>query len=101
LRCGVVVSVTLWVWWWPVERFRGHGRWSLPGVRAAVIAAVAGRVLLRGVRPGGGGQPLAAASVLSFWKAASSSSAHGQVFWRWSLPRRPENAIRPATCSSR
>ena len=49
------------------------------GVRAAVIAAVAGRVLLGGVWAGGGCQPLAAANVLSFAKAASSSAAHGQV----------------------
>ena len=70
------------------------------GVRAAVIAGVAGRVLLGGVWAGGGCQPLGAASVLSFANAATSSAAHGQVCWRWSFARRPENASRPATCSS-
>jgi hypothetical protein len=43
----------------------------------------------------------AAGSVLSLWKAASSSAAHGQSCWRRSLPRRPWNASLPATCSSR
>jgi hypothetical protein len=34
-------------------------------------------------------QPVAGASVLSFWNAARSSVAHGHVCCRWSLPRRP------------
>ncbi len=61
-----------------------------------------GAVLLGCVGVVAGAQPLpaAAVSVLSLWNAASSSVAQGQVFWRWSLARRPENARRPATCSS-
>jgi len=63
-----------------VERAVACGRDACgAGMRAAVIAAVAGRVMLGGVWAGGGGQPLAAASVLSFAKAASNSAAHGHV----------------------
>src|SRR3954447_15117911 len=46
-------------------------------------------------------QPVAAGSALSLWKAASSAAAHGQSCWRRSLPRRPWNASRAATCRSR
>ena len=69
--------------------------WAGAGSR---IAAVAGGPVLGRVWAGGGCQPLAAASVLSFWKAATSSAAHGHVSWRRSFARRPENASRAATC---
>ena len=73
----------------------------MAGVRTAVIAAVAGGPCWVVCGPVAAVQPLAAASVLSFAKAASSSAAHGQVCWRWSFARRPENASRPATCNRR
>ena len=50
---------------------------------------------------GGWCQPVAAGSALRRSNAALSSVTHGHVSCRWSLARRPENASRPATCSSR
>ncbi len=47
------------------------------------------------------GQPAVAGSALSRSKAALSSVTQGHVFCRWSFARRPENASRAATCSSR
>jgi hypothetical protein len=70
-------------------------------LRAAAIVAGSAERLLGGGVVGRLCQPVAGMSVLSLLKAASSSAAHGQVCWRWSLARRPENASRPATCSSR
>jgi hypothetical protein len=72
----------------------------LDGV-GSIDRGAAGRlwVVVWGV--GGGGQPTGRGSALSFSNAAARAVAQGQVRWRWSLPRRPENARRPATCSSR
>ena len=93
----VMVNVALGV----SERFRGNVGSCSPRFRAAVIAA-GGREVCWGV--GGaaaGGQPVAAGSVSSFSNAALSASVHGQAAGRCSLPRRPENASRAPTCSSR
>ena len=38
---------------------------------------------------------------LSRVKAVASSAPQGDVRWRWSLARRPENASRVARCKSR
>jgi hypothetical protein len=65
-------------------------------LRAAVIVAC-GRAFCWSVVVGRLCQPVAGASVLSFWNAARSSVAHGHVCCRWSLPRRPENASLAAT----
>jgi hypothetical protein len=57
--------------------------------------------LLKGVAVAGRCQPVAAGSALRRSNAALSSVTQGHVFCRWSLARRPENASRAATCSSR
>ena len=87
----------------------GGGLEASPRVRRLVFASVSGSGD-RGRWPGGllgvggaaaGGQPVAAGSVSSFSNAALSASVHGQAAGRCSLPRRPENASRAATCNSR
>jgi hypothetical protein len=64
--------------WW-VRAFRGTGGARLAGLRAAVIAAVAGKGWLEVGRPAVDGQPVAAGSVWSLANAATSSAAQGQV----------------------
>ena len=68
---------------------------------AAVGVAVAGGGVLGVESAGDWCQPVAAGSALSFWNAAMSSVAQGQSCCSRSRPRRPWNASRPATCSSR
>ena len=89
---GVVVAL---------GRFRGTADACLAGLRAAVIVAVAGGSAWWCELAGGCCQPVAAGSALSLSNAAMSSVTQGHVSWRWSFARRPENASRPATCSSR
>jgi acyl-CoA reductase-like NAD-dependent aldehyde dehydrogenase len=88
-------------WWRRLGWFSGAVGACVARLRAAVIAAGAGGCCVVGSSAGGGGQPVGAGSALSLPKAATSSVAHGQVSWRWSLARRPEKASRPATWKSR
>ena len=73
-----------------------------PGNRA--VAAPKSPTITLGASDMGGGaaevQPVAAGSVLSFSNAALSASVQGQAGGRCSLPWRPENASRAATCSN-
>jgi hypothetical protein len=56
------------------------------------------RLVCGKVRPGV--QPLAAGSAASFLNAVVSAVVDGHAVGRWSFARRPENAGRPAVCSS-
>jgi hypothetical protein len=85
----------------PARRFRGDVGVGSAWFGAAVIAAGGRESLLGCDAATGGVQPAAAGSVLSFWNAALSASVHGQAAGRCSLPRRPENTSRAATCSRR
>ncbi len=73
--------------------------WPGPGVVCGQAGSLVPPTLDLAESPGGG-YP-GAGSARRREKAVMSASVHGQRVGRWSLSRRPERVIRPATCNSR